>query len=68
MQGPEQGPALEVTEDEGDGVEGRKARKTAMRMTSPPLERSGGGGGSGGRESHPTSWHAAAAACSRAVV
>ena len=64
----EQGPALEVTEDEGDGDEGRRGRKTTTRMTSPPLKRSGGGGGSGGRESHPTSWRAAVAARARAVV
>ena len=44
----------EVMEDEGDGDEGRRGRKTATRTMSPPLERSGGGGESGGRENHPT--------------
>jgi len=62
-QGLEQGPAQEAMEDEGDGDEGRRGRKTATRTTSPPLERSGGGGGSGGRESlNPTSSQRAAAA------
>jgi len=37
-----------VTEDEGEGDEGRRGRKTATRTT---LERSGA---AGGRESHPT--------------
>ena len=64
-QGPEQGPASKVTEDEGEGDEGRRGRKTATRMT---LERSGAGGGSGGRENHPTSWRAAAVARAREVV
>jgi len=62
---------MEVTEDEGDGDEGRRGRKTATRTTrtmSPPLERSGGGCRSGGRESHPTSWRAAAAARARGIV
>ena len=67
-QGPEQRLAPEVTEDEGKGDEGRRGRKTATRTMSPPLERSGGDGRSGGRESHPTSWCAAAATCARAVV
>ena len=66
-QGPEQGPASKVTEDEGEGDEGRRGRKTATRTTSPLLEHSGGGG-IGGRESHPTSWRAVAAARARAVV
>ena len=67
MQGPEpeQGPAPEVTEDGVKGDEGRRGRKTAMRMTRMTLEHSGAGGG---RESLPTSWRAAAAALARAVV
>ena len=61
-QGPEQRLVPEVTEDEGEGDEGRRGRKTATRTMSPPLERSSGGGRSGGRESpNPTSRRAAAA-------